>query len=364
MRANLEAFRRRRLVPRMLRDVEARDLRVRLLGRRPARAVAARAHRRAGHRPRGRRAGAGPRGLGAGRAGGALDRRLAVDRGGGGGVRRRAALVPALLVARPRRWSRAWWGGPSAPATGAIVVTVDNQLLAWRPRDLATAYLPFLQGIGIAHYLTDPVFRAQLERPPEEDLPAAVGRWASIATNPALDLGRPGLPARTYAAADPAQGHPAPRRRAPGGRRGPGRGRRLQPRRAPGRRRRRDAGRAARRGGGGARGLPGPVRQRHPHRRRHRQGAGPGGTRGAAGPALRLGPRRRRRGGRARRVAGPAGRPRPDAGPLRPPRRGRAVARRARLAQRRAADLAARGPGQLGGEVDDARVLVGRGLRP
>ena len=96
------------------------------------------------------------------------------------------------------RWFQLYWsrdrdvveslvGRAERAGYRAIVVTVDNQLLAWRPRDLATAYLPFLQGIGIAHYLTDPVFRAQLERPPEEDLPAAVGRWASIVTNPALD---------------------------------------------------------------------------------------------------------------------------------------------------------------------------------
>ena len=30
----------------------------------------------------------------------------------------------------------------------AIVVTLDTRILAWRPRDLAHGYLPFLKGEG------------------------------------------------------------------------------------------------------------------------------------------------------------------------------------------------------------------------
>jgi lactate 2-monooxygenase len=41
------------------------------------------------------------------------------------------------------------------------VVTLDTTLLGWRPRDLDLAFLPFLQGKGIAQYTSDPVF-AQL----------------------------------------------------------------------------------------------------------------------------------------------------------------------------------------------------------
>jgi len=46
----------------------------------------------------------------------------------------------------------------------AIVVTLDTWQLGWRPRDLKTAYLPFLQSIGIANYLSDPVFKADLDK--------------------------------------------------------------------------------------------------------------------------------------------------------------------------------------------------------
>jgi isopentenyl diphosphate isomerase/L-lactate dehydrogenase-like FMN-dependent dehydrogenase len=62
----------------------------------------------------------------------------------------------------------------------AIVVTLDTMILGWRPADLARAYLPFLKGEGIAQFLSDPVFRASLERTPEEDLPAAVGQWVAV----------------------------------------------------------------------------------------------------------------------------------------------------------------------------------------
>jgi lactate 2-monooxygenase len=69
----------------------------------------------------------------------------------------------------------------------ALVVTVDTRLLAWRPRDLSRAYLPFLKGEGVANYFHDPVFRKALAKPPEEDLEAAVGHWATLFSNPYLN---------------------------------------------------------------------------------------------------------------------------------------------------------------------------------
>lgn len=62
----------------------------------------------------------------------------------------------------------------------AIVITVDTRQIGWRWHDLAEAYLPFLQGQGIRNYLTDPVFRASLTEPPEENLQGAIGRWAEV----------------------------------------------------------------------------------------------------------------------------------------------------------------------------------------
>jgi L-lactate dehydrogenase (cytochrome) len=59
--------------------------------------------------------------------------------------------------------------------------------LGWRPTDLDTAYLPFLQGVGIANYLTDPAFLAPLA----DDAPLGdkVFRWAGIFGDPTLTWG-------------------------------------------------------------------------------------------------------------------------------------------------------------------------------
>jgi isopentenyl diphosphate isomerase/L-lactate dehydrogenase-like FMN-dependent dehydrogenase len=40
--------------------------------------------------------------------------------------------------------------------------------------------------MGNANYLQDPVFRAALEKPPEEDLGAATGHYLSVLSNPSL----------------------------------------------------------------------------------------------------------------------------------------------------------------------------------
>lgn len=68
----------------------------------------------------------------------------------------------------------------------ALVVTLDTWALAWRPRDLDRGYLPFLSGQGMGTYFTDPAFLAGLDRPPEEDLGAAVLRWAGMFGDPSL----------------------------------------------------------------------------------------------------------------------------------------------------------------------------------
>lgn len=75
-----------------------------------------------------------------------------------------------------------------AEASGwsALVVTLDTLTLGWRPRDLTIASFPQLKGLCLANYFTDPVFRAKLERPPDEDVSAATGLWAMIFGNAGL----------------------------------------------------------------------------------------------------------------------------------------------------------------------------------
>jgi len=79
------------------------------------------------------------------------------------------------------RWYQLYWPNDRelcasfvarAEAAGytAIVVTLDTLSLGWRPRDLRAAYLPFLHGEGCGVYFSDPVFLSRLAKPPGEDL--------------------------------------------------------------------------------------------------------------------------------------------------------------------------------------------------
>lgn len=65
-----------------------------------------------------------------------------------------------------------------------IVVTLDTWVTGWRPRDLSTGNFPQLRGHCLANYTSDPVFRAQLARTPEEDPRAATAYWARVFGNP------------------------------------------------------------------------------------------------------------------------------------------------------------------------------------
>lgn len=68
------------------------------------------------------------------------------------------------------RWFQLYWSASDelneslvtrAEGSGctAIVITVDTHLLGWRTRDLDLGYLPFTRAMGIAQYLSDPVFK-------------------------------------------------------------------------------------------------------------------------------------------------------------------------------------------------------------
>jgi lactate 2-monooxygenase len=186
MRANLEAFRRWRIVPRVLRqDLSVRDLSVELLGTQmPAPVLLA---------PIGVQTLLHPEGeLASARAAAALGLPL---------IASTASATPLEEMAEANgngpRWYQLYWPNDDelaasivrrAEAAGytALVLTVDNYVPGWKPRDLQQAYLPFLEGIGIAQYLSDPVFRAGLEKPPEEDIGAAVGHFLGVFANPRL----------------------------------------------------------------------------------------------------------------------------------------------------------------------------------
>lgn len=197
MAANRAAFDRRRFVPRVLNDVSSRDLSVELFGRRHAVplllapiGVLELAHREAD--------------LAVARAAGAE---------GVGMVFSNQASVPmedcaAALGAAPR-WFQLYWSSDDgfvrsllarAEKAGceAIVLTLDTTLLGWRPRDLDLGYLPFLRGMGLAQYLSDPVFRAAIPaslpdtgyRPKGARIVATAASLARIGRRHGLSLGR------------------------------------------------------------------------------------------------------------------------------------------------------------------------------
>ena len=158
MRANRDAFRRWRIVPRFLRDVSQRDLGVDVLGLKLRAPIML--------------APIGVQGI--------LHKEgeLAVARAA------RALGVPMILstvssypmeevaaaLGDSPRWFQLYWPRDDELAAsfihraeqagyGAIVVTLDTYLLAWRERDIQNAYLPFFHGDGLANYFSDPVFQ-------------------------------------------------------------------------------------------------------------------------------------------------------------------------------------------------------------
>ena len=70
-------------------------------------------------------------------------------------------------------------GRAEAAGYGAIVVTLDTWVTGWRPRDLNVSNFPQLRGAVLQNYFSDPVFRAMLAKPPEEDPRAAITAWGA-----------------------------------------------------------------------------------------------------------------------------------------------------------------------------------------
>lgn len=186
--ANREAFVRWRIVPRMLRGVTERDLSTTVLGT-PMTAPVLTA-------PIGALGLVHPDAdLAVTRAAAALGLTSVLSTLSSTTLEEAAAAAPDA----PRWFQLYWPRDPNvaeslvrrAEAAGyrAIVVTVDTWSLGWRPRDLQLAHLPFLRAKGIANYLSDPVFRARLDAPPEESAQAmqlAVRAWVELFGNPTL----------------------------------------------------------------------------------------------------------------------------------------------------------------------------------
>jgi lactate 2-monooxygenase len=186
--ANRDAFERLRIVPRVFRDVAARDTSVELFLRRlPTPLLLApigvleMAHR---------------------------DADLAVARAAA------AEGVPMIYSSQASvameecaaamgdapRWFQLYWSTSDelvaslirrAEECGcdAIVVTLDTTLFGWRPRDLDLAFLPFSLAKGIAQYTSDPVFQSLVDERLKEPAPPR-GRITPDAVRSLFELTR------------------------------------------------------------------------------------------------------------------------------------------------------------------------------
>lgn len=188
--ANLAAFTRHALVPRMLRGTsapDARDLGVDILGTRLAAPVLT--------------APIGVLGL-VREHGEAIVGEVAAELGVGSVLSTAASstIEDVGAVSGENWWYQLYWPADDELAQSlvqraakagakAIVVTVDTPGMGWRPKDLELGHLPFLKAQGIANYLSDPVFRSRLAAPPEESAEAmqiAVLTWVSMFGNHVL----------------------------------------------------------------------------------------------------------------------------------------------------------------------------------
>lgn len=167
IRANRAALDHKKIVPRVLRDVSRRDLSVSLLGR--------------SHRAPLLLAPIGVLEMANREADLAVARAARAE--GIGFIFSNQASVPmekcAAAMGETPRWFQLYWSSDDdfvrsllrrAENCGceAIVLTLDTTLLGWRPRDLDLGYLPFLRGMGLAQYLSDPVFRDRIPSTPPD----------------------------------------------------------------------------------------------------------------------------------------------------------------------------------------------------
>jgi isopentenyl diphosphate isomerase/L-lactate dehydrogenase-like FMN-dependent dehydrogenase len=185
VRENRAALDRRRIVPRMLRDVSERQLGRTVLGTElPAPLLLAPIGVQTLMHPDGE--------LAVARAAASVGVPLVASTAASHTLEQIAQAAGELPL-----WYQLYWPQDRSVATSfieraqtagyrALVVTLDTWLLGWRPRDLGEGFLPFLRGEGNVNYLRDPAFRALLERPPEEDMQAAVAQWAWQFSNPGV----------------------------------------------------------------------------------------------------------------------------------------------------------------------------------
>ena len=164
MKANRSDFGRTKIIPRMLSDVSERDSSIELLGKRlpspfflsPV-GVLEMAHREAD--------------IAVGKAAASENIPMIFSNQAG----KPMELVSEAMSSGMRMFQLYWSKSRDLVASfvqraercgcSAIAVTLDTTMLGWRTRDLDLAYLPFLEGKGIAQYTSDSVFQKLMDEP-------------------------------------------------------------------------------------------------------------------------------------------------------------------------------------------------------
>ncbi|KJS11878.1 MAG: lactate 2-monooxygenase [Peptococcaceae bacterium BRH_c8a] len=183
MLANREAFYRWRILPRVMVGVSERDLSISLLGYKfPFPVFLAPIGRQELFHPRGE--------LATAKAAADIGTVFILSTFSSQSIEE----VAAVMGDAPR-WFQLYWGKnynlnlsliERARKNGysAVVITVDNPLLGWRPEDLHNLYPPLILRRAVANFITDPVFVAMLPKPPQQDMEAASELVAEISRNP------------------------------------------------------------------------------------------------------------------------------------------------------------------------------------
>jgi isopentenyl diphosphate isomerase/L-lactate dehydrogenase-like FMN-dependent dehydrogenase len=185
MRENEAAFRRWRIVPRMLTDVSSPAFASTVLGTRLAAPMLL--------APVGVLRLAHPDGeLAVARAAGSLGVPMILS------TNSSVALEDVAQASGDgQRWFQLYWpkdrevaasllSRAKAAGFSVLVLTLDARMLGWRPHDLDHAFLPVLRGLGVQNYLTDPAFVAGLAEPVADNEAAAILRSARMFGDPSL----------------------------------------------------------------------------------------------------------------------------------------------------------------------------------
>jgi len=191
MAANTGGFERWRIVPRMLRNVEARDTAIDFLGKKiPAPfflapiGVLEMAHEAAD--------------LAVAKAAATFGIPYIFSNQASMPMEQCAAAMGDVPKLFQLYWSRSnelvasFLRRAETCGCSAIVVTLDTTMLGWRTRDLDMASLPFLRGMGIAQYTSDPVFRRLLDEPDDTPRPKTKVTLAAIGTLISANMKYPG----------------------------------------------------------------------------------------------------------------------------------------------------------------------------